>query len=82
MSPLSLTNIVTFLGNGCDDADALILPRGGFDSTTVATWSPVTRTDIAWNFEKFLFDKDGKLVKRYSRYYPTAKIANDIAGLV
>ena len=46
-------------GNGCDDNDALILPRGGFDSTTVTTWSPVTRTDVAWNFEKFLFDKDG-----------------------
>lgn len=69
-------------GNGCDDNDALILPRGGFDSTTVATWSPVTRTDIAWNFEKFLFNKDGKLVARYSRYYPTASIKDDIQKLL
>ena len=69
-------------GNGCDDNDALILPRGGFDSTCVTTWSPVTRSDIAWNFEKFLFDKDGNLVKRYSRYYPTAKIADDIKTLL
>lgn len=69
-------------GNGCDDNDALILPRGGFDSTTVATWSPVTRTDVAWNFEKFLFDKDGNLVKRYSRYYSTAAIKADIDALL
>ena len=69
-------------GNGCDDTDALILGRGGFDGTTVATWSPVTRTDIAWNFEKFLFDKDGKLVKRYSRYYPTKDIKKDIDALL
>lgn len=69
-------------GNGCDDNDALILPRGSFDDAMVIAWSPVTRTDIAWNFEKFLFDKDGNLVKRYSRYYPTAKIEPDIIALL
>jgi glutathione peroxidase len=69
-------------GNGCDDNLALILPRGGFDSSTVATWSPVTRSDVAWNFEKFLFDKDGNLVKRYSRYYSTAEIQKDIDALL
>ena len=37
--------------NGCADADALILPRGGFGGTTVTLWSPVSRSDIAWNFE-------------------------------
>ncbi len=35
-------------GNGVDDWNALILPRSGFDSTTVSLWSPVTRSDIAW----------------------------------
>lgn len=69
-------------GNGCDDVDALILPRGGFDGTAVATWAPVTRNDIAWNFEKFLLDKEGNLVKRYSRYYPTASIKSDIDALL
>lgn len=69
-------------GNGCDNNDALVLPRGKFDGTCIVPWSPVTRSDIAWNFEKFLFDKDGNVVKRYSRYYPTAKIADDIAALL
>lgn len=69
-------------GNGCDNVDALILPRGGFDGTTAALWSPVCRSDIAWNFEKFLLDKDGNLVKRYSRFYPTEEIGKDIEGLI
>ena len=69
-------------GNGCDDNDALILPRGGFDNTSVTLWSPVCRSDIAWNFEKFLINQNGEIVKRYSRYYPTAAIAEDISALL
>jgi glutathione peroxidase len=69
-------------GNGCPDIDALILPRGGFGGTTVSLWTPVTRSDIAWNFEKFLLDKDGKPVKRYSRYFIIDDIASDIDALL
>merc|ERR1719261_2120504 len=64
--------------NGCDDRDALLLPRGAFDSTTVTLWSPVARSDIAWNFEKFLIGKNGEIIERFSRYYPTADIAAHI----
>ena len=52
-------------GNGCDDIDALVLPRGGFGGTTVTLWTPVCRSDIAWNFEKFLVGPDGEPVKRF-----------------
>jgi len=69
-------------GNGCADIDALILPRGGFGGTTVSLWTPVCRSDIAWNFEKFLVDKSGKVVKRFSRYYDTNAIASDIDELL
>lgn len=41
-------------------------------------WSPVKRSDIAWNFEKFLVGKDGKVIQRYSRYFPTIDIDADI----
>lgn len=68
--------------NGCDDIDALILPRGGFGGTTVSLWTPVCRSDIAWNFEKFLVGPDGNVLKRYSRYYPTEEIAKDIDSLL
>lgn len=67
---------------GCADIDALILPRAGFGGTTVSLWTPVCRSDIAWNFEKFLFDQDGKPIKRYSRYFDTAAIASDIDALL
>jgi len=60
--------------NGCNDEDALILPRGASDSTTITLWSPVARSDIAWNFEKFLIGPDGKLIERFGRYFPTADL--------
>jgi len=68
--------------NGCNDIDALILPRGGFGGTTVSLWTPVCRSDIAWNFEKFLFDAEGKPVKRFHRYFDTNEIAADIDALL
>jgi len=69
-------------GNGCNDNDALILPRGAFDSTTITLWSPVARSDIAWNFEKFLVNHNGKVTHRFGRYFPTADIAKYIARAV
>ena len=45
-------------------------------------WKPVKRTDIAWNFEKFLIDKEGKPVKRYSRNFLTKDIEEDIKALL
>jgi len=68
--------------NGCDDEDALILPRGGFDDTTITLWSPVARSDIAWNFEKFLIGKEGRILKRFGRYFPTSSIAPYIEEVV
>jgi len=41
-------------------------------------WKPVKRSDIAWNFEKFLIGKDGVPIKRYSKKFPTSEIAVDI----
>lgn len=45
-------------------------------------WEPVTRTDIAWNFEKFLISPDGVPYKRYSRYFETINIQKDIQDLI
>jgi len=44
-------------GNGCKDEDALILPRGAFDSTTITLWSPVARSEIVRkkNLTEFFF---------------------------
>lgn len=45
-------------------------------------WEPIMRYDVGWNFEKFLVDKEGRPVKRYSKGYPTADIAHDIEALL
>lgn len=45
-------------------------------------WSPVLRSDLAWNFEKFLIDSNGVPFKRYSRYFLTSNIASDIEALL
>ena len=45
-------------------------------------WEPVARNDIAWNFEKFLISADGVPFQRYSRFYETKNIAEDIEKLL
>ena len=45
-------------------------------------WEPVTRSDISWNFEKFLITPDGVPFKRYSRYFQTINIQSDIKTLI
>jgi glutathione peroxidase len=45
-------------------------------------WTPVARSDIAWNFEKFLIGPDGKVVQRYSRYFEIGGIESDIDALL
>jgi glutathione peroxidase len=45
-------------------------------------WTPVTRTDLAWNFEKFLVNQEGRPVRRYSPGFPTADVAPDIEALL
>ncbi|CAG0924172.1 unnamed protein product [Notodromas monacha] len=45
-------------------------------------WSPVSRTDISWNFEKFLVDHEGRPIKRYSKEFESKDIADDIEELI
>ena len=45
-------------------------------------WTPVLRSDVSWNFEKFLIDSNGVPFKRYSRNFFTADIARDIEALL
>ena len=73
--------------DGCADDDVLILPHESAmevqgRQASVAMWQPVCRSDIAWNFEKFLFDAEGKPVRRYSRFFSTIEIANDLDALL
>jgi len=59
-----------------DDADSLM------SDPKFINWSPVCRSDVSWNFEKFLVDAGGRAVHRYSRHFLTSNIEKDIARLV
>ncbi|KAK3082813.1 hypothetical protein FSP39_006088 [Pinctada imbricata] len=64
------------------------LPIPCDESTSLMTdpkciiWSPVTRSDISWNFEKFLIDPTGKPHKRFSRYSQTKGLEKDVKTLI
>lgn len=63
-------------GHGVADNDAIT------QCDSAVSWSPIARSDIAWNFEKFLIGPDGKFVRRYNRYYQVSKITPDIDALM
>jgi len=52
------------------------------DDPSSIIWKPVKRSDISWNFEKFLVGPDGLPVKRYSKSFLTADIEDDIQELL
>jgi len=52
------------------------------DNPSSIIWKPVKRSDISWNFEKFLVGPDGLPVKRYSKSFLTADIEEDIEELL
>lgn len=41
-------------------------------------WAPVLRSDVSWNFEKWLIGLDGNVIKRYSPKVSTIDIVDDI----
>ncbi|KAG9470456.1 glutathione peroxidase 1 [Eleutherodactylus coqui] len=59
-----------------DDSVALM------DNPKFIIWSPLRRSDISWNFEKFLIGPDGVPYKRFSRCFETVKIRDDIEKLL
>jgi len=57
-------------------------PEALMSDPRLVLWSPLKRSDIAWNFEKFLVTPDGVPVKRFSSSFPTRKIEDDISALL
>ncbi|OWF47436.1 Glutathione peroxidase 1 [Mizuhopecten yessoensis] len=57
-------------------------PTSFMKSCSSIIWEPVTRTDLAWNFEKFLITPEGKPYKRFSRYYLTCNLQSEIKTLI
>jgi len=58
-------------------------PTGAFIQAQVDVfWKPVTRTDVGWNFEKFLVARDGRPYKRFSEPVSTFDTVPDIEKLL
>lgn len=57
-------------------------PVSFMTSCTNIIWEPVTRTDVAWNFEKFLITPEGKPHKRFSRYFQTCNLQSEIKSVI
>lgn len=52
------------------------------DTVNDIIWSPVTVSDISWNFEKFLVDRSGTPVYRYPDKWDPEDIVPDIEELL
>jgi len=65
-----------------DEEDGPIGARKGDEALCHITWSPITRSDIDWNFEKFLISKDGVPVKRFSPKFETIKLGSHVEELI
>jgi glutathione peroxidase len=48
----------------------------------LVTWSPVRRYDISWNFEKFLVNRKGQAVHRFSPRFQTTDLKTYIEQLL
>lgn len=63
-------------GSGDDYISNMSGPRIGF------LYAPIRRTDVTWNFEKFIINQEGEPVKRYSPKFETIGLADDIEKLI
>ena len=57
-------------------------PYGYMSGTGLPDWSPRTPSDIMWNFEKFLVDKQGKPRYRFSPRFETKNLEPYIEALL
>ena len=52
------------------------------NNVRLISWSPVTGSDTAWNFEKILIDKKGIPYRRYSYLLQPLEMTEDIEFLL
>jgi len=56
--------------------------KGMVSSTHVFTYAPVLPSDIKWNFDKFVIDKEGNVVHRFSPKTASADLEKYIEALL
>ena len=70
--------VFKFMRNLCPSTQVEIVP----DGYPLPVWSPITTTDVQWNFETFLISKTGFLYKRYNSNVDPILIQSDIEYLL
>lgn len=73
-----LKSEIPTVADDCGGAGADFILSANF----LMIWSPMRRSDVIWNFEKFLINQEGKPVKRYSPKFETKDVAADIEKLI
>jgi glutathione peroxidase len=66
----------TFLKGNCANPSEIIGSRSLF------RWETLKQSDITWNFEKFLIDREGKPYRRYAPSIDPLDLENDILDLI
>lgn len=68
--------LYTYLKNHCDS------PIKSFSKKDRLMYEELSCSDIRWNFEKFLIDRNGKPVKRYTENVQPLDLSDDIEHLL
>jgi len=64
-------------------AQCSVMPQVNLmDDVQLISWTPVTMSDLSWNWEKFLIDKKGKPFRRYTFTMMPTELESDIQMLL
>jgi len=74
-------------GDGTDPVYQFLKARCGPANPIIGnlkyiSWTPVAYNDVTWNFEKFLINKKGQVVRRYDPNTDPILIVSDIKNLL
>lgn len=69
--------VFQFLTKACPQT-----PGGQLPPASYIGWDPITTSDLAWNFEKFLVRRDGSVFRRYGTAVDPTSIEADIVALL
>lgn len=68
--------VYQFLKNRCGPTSNII------GDLPYISWTPIAYNDVTWNFEKFLINKKGQVMRRYDDNTDPLLIASDIKNLL
>jgi len=74
--------IFTYLKGSCGVPQVQLFTPTIIEGRLMSIWSPVLATDVTWNFEKWLIDRNGMPYKRYNPATDPMTLSGDIEYLL